>query len=55
VDAPVHVVAAAKSTAPITTMQIYLDFKKVPFAQQHIDRNRCAYEFRITFDRGKGL
>jgi hypothetical protein len=29
VDAPVHVVAAAKSTAPITTMQIYLDFKEV--------------------------
>jgi hypothetical protein len=28
VDAPVHVVAAAKSTAPITTMQIYLDFKE---------------------------
>ena len=29
VDAPVHVVAAARSTAPITTMQIYLDFKEV--------------------------
>jgi hypothetical protein len=29
VDAPVHVVAAAKSTAHITTMQIYLDFKEV--------------------------
>jgi hypothetical protein len=29
VDAPVHVVAAAKSTVPITTMQIYLDFKEV--------------------------
>lgn len=29
VDAPVHVVAAAKSTAFITTMQIYLDFKEV--------------------------
>jgi hypothetical protein len=29
VDAPVHVVAAAKSSAPITTMQIYLDFKEV--------------------------
>jgi len=29
VDAPVHVVAVAKSTAPITTMQIYLDFKEV--------------------------
>jgi hypothetical protein len=29
VDAPVHVVAAAKSTSPITTMQIYLDFKEV--------------------------
>jgi hypothetical protein len=29
VDAPVHVVAAAKSTAPVTTMQIYLDFKEV--------------------------
>jgi hypothetical protein len=29
VDAPVHVVAAAKSTAPITTMQIYLDNKEV--------------------------
>jgi hypothetical protein len=29
VDAPVHVIAAAKSTAPITTMQIYLDFKEV--------------------------
>jgi hypothetical protein len=29
VDAPVRVVAAAKSTAPITTMQIYLDFKEV--------------------------
>ncbi|MBZ5491732.1 MAG: VCBS repeat-containing protein [Acidobacteriia bacterium] len=29
VDAPVHVVAAAKSAAPITTMQIYLDFKEV--------------------------
>ena len=29
IDAPVHVVAAAKSTAPITTMQIYLDFKEV--------------------------
>jgi len=29
VDAPVHVVAPAKSTAPITTMQIYLDFKEV--------------------------
>jgi hypothetical protein len=28
-DAPVHVVAAAKSTATITTMQIYLDFKEV--------------------------
>ena len=28
-DAPVHVVAAARSTAPITTMQIYLDFKEV--------------------------
>ena len=28
VDAPVHVVAAAKSTAPITTMQIYLDLKR---------------------------
>ncbi|HEX4605581.1 MAG TPA: hypothetical protein VH724_16385, partial [Candidatus Angelobacter sp.] len=28
-DAPVHVVAAAKSTAPITSMQIYLDFKEV--------------------------
>jgi FG-GAP-like repeat/FG-GAP repeat len=29
VDAPVHVVAAAKSTAHITTMQIYVDFKEV--------------------------
>jgi hypothetical protein len=29
VDAPVHVVAAAKSTAHISTMQIYLDFKEV--------------------------
>jgi hypothetical protein len=29
VDAPVHVVATAKSTAPITTMQIYVDFKEV--------------------------
>lgn len=29
VDAPVHVTAAAKSSAPITTMQIYLDNKEV--------------------------
>jgi hypothetical protein len=29
VDAPVHVVAAAKSTVAITTMQIYLDNKEV--------------------------
>jgi VCBS repeat protein len=29
VDAPVHVVAAAKSSAQITTMQIYLDNKEV--------------------------
>ncbi len=28
-DAPAHVVAAAKSSAPITTMQIYLDNKEV--------------------------
>jgi hypothetical protein len=28
-DSPVHVVAAAKSTAHITTMQIYVDFKEV--------------------------
>ncbi|HZU33652.1 MAG TPA: hypothetical protein VFB79_21240, partial [Candidatus Angelobacter sp.] len=27
--APAHVVAAAKSSAPITTMQIYLDNKEV--------------------------
>jgi hypothetical protein len=29
VTSPVHVVAAAKSTAPITTMQIYMDNKLV--------------------------
>ena len=29
VDQPVHVTAAAKSSAPITTMQIYLDNKEV--------------------------
>jgi len=29
VSSPVHVVAAAKSTAPITTMQIYVDNKLV--------------------------
>jgi hypothetical protein len=39
VSSPVHVVAAAKSTAPITTMQIYVDNKLVFHASNtsHID------------------
>jgi hypothetical protein len=38
VDVPVHVVAAAKSTAAITSMQIYLDNKLIFHSpDKHVD------------------
>jgi hypothetical protein len=50
VDAPVHVVAAAKSTAPITTMQIYLDFKEVFHSP-----NSTLIETDVPMDSGSHL